>query len=567
MKFFSTCLRSVFLFFLIAQAHALTHEVKGNYSSLRIETSAEKIAPGDSFDLALVMRLDAGWHMYGKDPGGMGRPTTFDFTVPSGVIVDPVVYPEPEKISSQLGTSFGYFNQVVFLTKVHLPKDYTGDSLSIDVKADWLVCGSSCVPNAKEMDMHVPVAVQSEYGEFPYASSPPLSHSNAVNGIFTALFFAFLGGIILNMMPCVFPVLSLKALLLMQSRESSSKAESLFYALGVLVVMSILAGVVIILKKLGHHVGWGFHMQSPLFVMFLLYLFFLLGLVLLGKVSVPGLSFSYHVAHPQHKNFEAFISGVLTTLAATPCTAPFMGVALGFAMMHSGVSILGIFLMLGLGIAFPFLILPHISGVRGILPSPGKWMETAKKWLSLPLFMTCVWLLWVLSMERGLDMIFIVGAGCFFMVLLTLKAPKKWMPLLTFFCLLGVSGTFVYVFFDSKVDNVQKISQKKYSQKDVDEALKSGKPVLVVATAAWCLTCKVNEVTLQSAEIQQKLKEKNVEVLIADWTEDDPEISMLLEKNGRSGVPFYIFYPGIEKKPILLSEFLTKKDVIKALES
>lgn len=546
-------------------------ESRARYSSLYVQSEAKKIKPGDSFDLAIIIKLDGGWYTYGKNSGDVGRPGIFKINAPTGVKIGDMRYAHPEKISSTFGNIYGYFHQAVHLVSVNVSRDYKSQSIPLVIKADWLMCKDLCVPNIAEVRLDIPVHHTSIYSDFEYGELPTFhekrGEDQGIFHLFLMLSFAFLGGVILNIMPCVFPVLSLKVLTLMQFKNYKKQAfqESIFYTVGVLIPMIGLAVLMIILKALGHKVGWGFHMQSPVFLGVLLYFFFALGLMLLGVINVPYFSFSGASQKGQHKSGQALFSGMVTTLAATPCTAPFMGAALGFALTQQPFIILLIFTFLGLGIAFPMVIIPFIPGIRERLPKPGKWMETLKKVLSIPLFMTSIWLLWILSTERGSDMIPVIGVGCFLIFLMSFVKNLK--PYFYGLMILGILGTLTYVAYDTKVDNVQKISDKAYSKKAVIHALNNGKPVFVVATAAWCLTCKLNEVVLQSHKIQEKIREKNVEVLIADWTENDPKISELLETYTRTGVPFYIYYASKNKEPIVMSELLTESKVLQALEN
>jgi thiol:disulfide interchange protein DsbD len=350
-------------------------------------------------------------------------------------------------------------------------------------------------------------------------AAPAIAAATSLS-LVAALALAFAGGLILNLMPCVLPVLSIKVLGFAQGRSAQAmRMHGLLYGAGVLASFLALAGLLIALKAAGSAVGWGFQLQSPVFVGLLALLFLALALNLSGAFEfrslVPARLANATAAHP---HADAFLTGVLAVVVASPCTVPFMGAALGYALTESALVALAVFAALGLGMAVPYVLLAFEPRWLRRLPKPGPWMVSLKRWLALPLYATVGWLAWVLSIQVGF-------AG----------APTEkdlWQP---------------------------------YSEARVAELVAQGKPVFVDFTAAWCVTCQVNkQLVLSRPETERAFAERRVVLLRADWTRQDPEITRALAALGRNGVPVYVLYrPGQE--PRLLPEILTREAVQAAL--
>ncbi len=397
-----------------------------------------------------------------------------------------------------------------------------------------------------------------------------------------ALVFALFGGILLNLMPCVFPILSLKILgAASQGGEDRTRVrnQGLVFALGVVLSFLVLAGVLIVLRAGGAQLGWGFQLQSPTFVAFMAALFFAIGLNLMGLFEIGasltrvggkiGESGSYG---------ESLASGVLATIIATPCTAPFMGAALGFALTRSIPETLLIFGFLGFGMALPYLVLSLAPGLLERLPRPGPWMETLRHVLAFPMFATVIWLIWVFGQQTG------VGGATYLLSALLLVTAAGWMvgrwhrTDLRSGVLARVVSALVLV---AAIGLIARGSAQQaplmevgegwlpFSPEEVDATLAQGRPAFVDFTAAWCLTCQVNErVVLDTETVQEAFRERNVALYKADWTRYDPVITDALQALGRSGVPVYALYDGNPgAAPILLPAILTEQIVLDALET
>lgn len=376
-------------------------------------------------------------------------------------------------------------------------------------------------------------------------------------GLWQAMLFALLGGVILNLMPCVFPVLSLKALSLARHGSEHSaerKRHGLAYLAGVLSCFAVLAAVLLALRATGQALGWGFQFQSPVFVLAMAALFFALGLSLSGVfligTSVTNLG-SGLAAKDGLKG--SFFTGVLASVAATPCTAPFMGAAIGYALTQPAIAAVVVLMTLGLGFALPIVGLSYSSTLARLLPKPGRWMETMKQVLAFPLYASAGWMVWVLSVQSGstgvLAAVVVLLAVAFVAWLLGEPSRVGMASKAAAVVILLVSAVGGYRLLDApqttQVSAAQDALAEPFSQARLDALLGEGKPVFVNFTAAWCITCKVNEqVALNSDAFRKALADGGITYLKGDWTRQDPEITKVLETFGRAGVPLYIFYSG-----------------------
>lgn len=390
------------------------------------------------------------------------------------------------------------------------------------------------------------------------------------------LLFALLGGFILNLMPCVFPVLSLKAMALMQSRNHSAQKQrrhALAYTAGVMLSCGTVAALLLGLRAGGEAIGWGFQLQSPVFIGALAYLMFALGLSLSGVAEFGGRFMGVGQSLTTGDNAaSSFFTGVLATVVASPCTAPFMGTALGYALTQSPLISLSIFFALGLGLALPFLLLGFFPRLAAFLPRPGAWMETFKQAMAFPLYLTAVWLLWVLMQQSGAD------AAAIALIGLVLVAFALWLwhrdhalaRLLRIAALIAAALLLAHPALraQSAAHRAETSAlSEAYSDERLAQLRAEKRTVFVNLTADWCLTCKVNEHAALSADaVQQAFKQKNVVVLIGDWTRSDPAITRVLERYGRSGVPLYLMTVN-GGEPYVLPQILTPQILLDALNS
>ncbi|WP_428240705.1 protein-disulfide reductase DsbD family protein [Gynuella sp.] len=380
----------------------------------------------------------------------------------------------------------------------------------------------------------------------------------------SALFAALIGGLILNLMPCVFPVLSLKAIQIAQfgADIGEVRRHSWVYTVGVVVSFIGVAAVLMIIRQFGTWVGWGFQLQSPAFIVFLILLFMLLGLSLLGVFEIGQSFMGAGQSLTQKQGLSgSFFTGVLATVVATPCTAPFMGTAIAFALAQPVYFSLSVFAVMGLGLALPILLLSYVPGLANKMPKPGAWMDVFKQVMAFPLFATAVWLLWVLTELRGSDAQFKVLMGIVLVAFATwpmLNAVykegngKKWFKK-TLRWSSAVAGLFLMFNLSSPPTQWQS-----YSASLLQQHLADGKPVFVDVTAAWCITCKVNErVALSGDNFEEMVRDNDVQLLRADWTNPSPEIDQLIAEYERNGVPLYLMFKAGEQRAAVLPQILT----------
>ncbi|MEZ5814577.1 MAG: protein-disulfide reductase DsbD family protein [Alphaproteobacteria bacterium] len=399
-----------------------------------------------------------------------------------------------------------------------------------------------------------------------------------------ALLFALLGGLILNLMPCVFPVLSIKALSLVKIAEKHpeiARRHGLSYTAGVISSFLLIAGTLIALQTGGTEIGWGFQLQNPWIVGALSYLLFVIGLNLIGffELANPFANLGGRLA--QNEGLPgSFFTGILATLVATPCTAPFMAGAIGFAFTQPPPVSLTIFAALGLGLALPYLTLSFVPSLQKALPKPGPWMDIFKQTLAFPMFMAALWLLWVLAQQT--DTMGITTA-LFGAILLTFSIwmfkhiPEKPLThnITRAIAVLSVIAAFVLLPTKTNAPQNNPAIEATYSfgqpfsQIRLEQELNGDTPVFTEMTAAWCITCKVNhKIAINTAATKTLFAKHNVQYLIGDWTNEDPEITKYLQKHGRNGVPLYVYYgprdPVTKQRPQpkLLPQVLTP-DTIK----
>ena len=416
------------------------------------------------------------------------------------------------------------------------------------------------------------------------AAALPVMPAEAPTTLWLALGLAFLGGILLNLMPCVFPVLSLKILGFVAHAHDPRKARmhGWAYTGGVLASFWALALVLIIVRAGTNKLGWGFQLQSPIFVALLCGLMVLVGLNLLGVFEV-GLSLTQLGGADQKRGgyLGSFNTGVLATVVATPCTAPFMGTALGFALTRPAFESFAVFTALAAGMSLPYVWLSHAPGVLKRLPRPGKWMEILRQFLAFPILATVVWLLAVFNQLTGplavfelLGALLVVSMAGWIYGAFQRSSGRPALAVAMALASLGAAGWLTVraagtpTLHAGKTLEVETFWQP-WSPARVAELQAKGQAVFVNFTAAWCISCKANEVLVFStAEIQEAFAKHKVVALKADWTNRDDVIAAELETHGRAGVPLYLFYPGqVGRQPATLPSVLTKGIVLDALQN
>jgi thiol:disulfide interchange protein DsbD len=375
-------------------------------------------------------------------------------------------------------------------------------------------------------------------------------------GFLTAVGLAFLGGLILNLMPCVLPMLSIKAIGLLESGENSTRARkhAVFYTAGVLCSFAAIGLVIFVLRSAGHAFGWGAQLQQPLIVGLLVCVMVAVGLSMSGVVQF-GTSFGRYGQGLASRGgwVGEFFTGMLAVAVASPCIAPFMGTALAYAFAAPLLVALSVFLALGFGLSFPFLIIGFVPSIGRLLPRPGHWMETLKQMLAFPMYLTAVWLVWVLAHQRGADAVGLVLVAA---VLLGLtlwwfertRHRAAWKRVFTIvFGLAAAVPLYSLSRLEAPAPAATASSDQgtvAFSPQKLAELRSTGRPIFIDMTADWCITCKANEAhVLNTPEFQDLLKTTNGVYMVGDWTDVNPTIGAFLEQYHSPGVPLYVVYP------------------------
>lgn len=426
--------------------------------------------------------------------------------------------------------------------------------------------------------IEVNAKVGGEYG-FAETARQSVSAEAPPAGLWIMLIFAFFGGMILNLMPCVFPVLSIKVLSFAKHAQNRSALIKLAlgYTIGVVASFAALALVLMVLRKSGEQIGWGFQFQSPVFVVSMILLLYVMALNLFGlfEVIIPGIS--GRRTSGQLNFSEALFGGILATIVATPCTAPFMGTAMSFALTQSAMINLLVFVSLGLGMAFPFVLLCLFPLTLKFLPKPGAWMENFKKFLAFPLLSTVIWLLWVLEAQKGFETVMLMLSTLLMLALgiwMLSVVRRFWLRAAVTALMMGVTALSIL--------NIRSSSDKKsvFSERAIPEIWRSYNPeeirrleadqrvIFYDFTARWCLTCQANErVVLADPDILKAFEDRKVALIKADWTRRDEDITRALKILEKNSVPVYVLSYPSEKGRItrILPELLTRTTVLEAL--
>ncbi len=474
---------------------------------------------------------------------------------------------------------YGYNGSTVFLYRLlrenSAVEDYAlGDLLEVTASVDWILCKDVCIFGSEKVTLGWTVSDRDLFTEESaflnsLLESKELKQNKTLEkrflemGLSGWLLAAFLGGVILNLMPCVLPVLSIKVFSLIEhARSDPSKRfiHGLMYSVGVILSFIALAIVLMGLRSLGEEVGWGFQLQDPFFITFLIILFFLLGLNMLGLFEI-GSSFA-RLSNASISNrsdwLGSFATGILAAVVGAPCVGPFIGGVSGIALqVDTGLGIL-IFAMIGFGMAFPFLVLSWVPGLLRFLPKPGAWMVRFRQVMGGVLILSTAFLIWVVKQSVSFDGVLLVFVLLLFILLAGYllgrwgrisesKATQRWAKLASLVLIL-VPGFIVGQHLDQLYDKAASKDivyedgvWEKWAESSVRAALDSGQGVFIDFTASWCLICQSNKALVLRKKKTEALFDKyGIRLFVADWTQNDPEITRALESYGRSGVPLYI---------------------------
>lgn len=573
------------------------------HSTARLIAASTTLTERTPLKVGAHILLEEGWHTYGENPGDAGIPPTIAWTLPEGFEAGPIEYPPTKTFKEVELTTYGYDEEVVFPVTLQVPPTLP-DSTTLSARVEYLICKDICIPQTAELSLTLPRGeftpsddvdllerfTQDAGGNTNLEPKPLPSTSVAVAAIpmetgklsmplstLLAVIFAFLGGVILNLMPCVFPVLSLKLLALAKYNQEElhhAKREALAYTLGILTCFGLIVGLLITAQQAGSTIGWGYQFQSAGFVGVLALLLFLVGLNLSGFFDLPVL-FGGAMADIKdpHSLKGGFATGMLATLVATPCTAPFMAPAIGFALTQPPAITLLIFASLGLGLAAPFLLLSFFPPLTRLLPKPGKWMESFKQFLAFPLYASSVWLAWVVGSQAGyvgmaLLLLFAVATTFLLWLKTRFGTHTRWCHIAMLLVLLALAATLAQGLSglsNTAAPAMVSTDSVAYSEETLEELRGNGTPVYLDVTATWCITCQLNyQSSLNRAEVRQAFKEKGVVFMVADWTKRDAAITKLLSSFGFKGVPLNVYFPP-NADPIVLPQVLTPSVVLETI--
>jgi len=541
---FLTLIRNTFLFFFFIISFSFTSLAQKNsekiheHVSLELISSANSIHKKNDLHLGLYFKLDPGWKIYWKYPGKAGYPPNIDWSKSKNIKDLEILWPKPEKFEILGMKSLGYSKEVILPIKLILENN--NEELLINFDVDYLTCKKICIPFNDNLILNIPAGdgEVSEYGKIINEYIDKSNYSNYsyflnTDSILFFMFIAFIGGVVLNFMPCVFPVLSLKIynVLSQQQKKINNKIikrNFLATILGIIFSFFILSLLIVFLKSIGSNLGWGFQFQSPFFLSFmiLILVFFSLNLIDVFSIDIPIVfkKFLNRVINFSKKSsefFQNFFLGSFITILSTPCSAPFIGTAIGFAFASPNQIIFLIFFCISLGLSSPYIILATKPQILSFLPKPGLWMKKFKYFLSLLLILTAIWL------SKAL--------------LIQINTINN----------------------DSKNSNWINFDTIKLS-----ELVNENKIVFVDITADWCLTCFYNKKTvLDRKKVKNFFETYDVKKIRGDLTKPNKEINEYINSFGRFGIPFNVIYSSSVPQGILLSEVLTVQNLLSTFES
>ena len=466
-------------------------------------------------------------------------------------------------------------NSINFFVEDENIVSYSGEQILVKEENNWLLR----VPLEQEVEIIQNISgvlVINDDEIFIVNAEMPKS-SNSIS-VLQAILFAFLGGLILNLMPCVFPIISLKVLSFISmggESQNEIRKHALTFCLGVILSFVLVAVALLALRQTGTFVGWGFQLQSPIVVGTLSMLMFFIGLILLTDINIgSSLTRLGNVSVNNTGYMSSFLTGVLAVIVASPCTAPFMGAAIGYALIQPSAVTLPIFLSLGIGFSMPYLLLAIKPDLISKMPRPGQWMESLKEFFAFPMFATALWLVWVFSIQTssdaliGLLIIFLVIGLLTWLFTKTKNSTSKLLILAIGIIAVGYQTT-SFASIETKLGSIDTKSGGIQWSKDTEKDLQSNEQAyLINFTAAWCITCQANDkVALSRPGVKKFLSDNSIEYIVADWTNRNQEILDVLSKYGRSGVPLYVYWkPGMSQSKVLPA-ILTEQIVIDRISS
>lgn len=570
--------------------------------------------------LGFAFKIADGWKIYGNDDSGFGQPPSFDFKGSSNIDVDKfnVAWPDPIKDQEVVGSESINFS--IYKKEVVIPVEMevldVNSAVNLMINLNYALCKDVCIPVFQSINLKIPtlhndpeslrliqkyldkktIIADSDIAEMPEVYTGKITMTLSY-----ILIVAFIGGLILNIMPCVLPVLSIKLLSVISHSGSSISRIRLAYAstiAGIVASFLVFAAITSTLKFFGNSFGWGLQFQNPYFLIFLIVILTLFSAVLLDEfvvnigsnlisflnkkisgleetkaadiVNADGISYDVSAYHNKSKVIiPNFLSGVLAVLLATPCSAPFLGTAISFALSQDALQIFLIFTVMALGLSFPYFILITFPSLYRLFPRPGDWMNVVKKVMAGFLLATVIWLIYILTDNIGVLASYLIAFLAVF-ILAVLKINLHNKTKIIFLAIIILS----MFMLPSKLMDFSKIHEKKYDElwikfdlSKVSILIEEGKVVVVDITADWCITCKLNKsLVLDSTQVVAKLKSADIVAMRGDLTKPDEEILNFMRSHNRYGIPFNIVYGPNAKNGILVGELLDKSSLIEAIK-
>lgn len=567
---------------------------EGSGAKTRLLASFYKNDQGEKKLIAGVeFYLGNGWKIYGQGSENIGMPPILDFSHSKSYLKQEVFWPQAnqheEKIGNEIFKYSSYQNEIILPVVIDLQKLEATSELTLTL--DYGICKDVCIPVSEsftlkisdEIDLKALSLIQKFY---PHkiidktetdVSTTDSTHKSS--GVGYWILIAIIGGAILNIMPCVLPILSIKLLSIIDHRDTKiARIRFAFFSTicGIVLCFLFFAICAVLIKFIGNSFGWGLQFQNPYFLIFLIMVLILFIANLLGIFEITFdqfvlTFFNKKISHSENGRnifIPNFLSGILAVLLATPCSAPILGSAISFALTRNLFDILLIFCAIGVGFASPYLILLIAPKLVYLLPKPGNWMLNVKKLMALLLAITVAWLSYILSRNIGF-MPALTVAILVLLLLLCFEIKSKFIKYLAFVAV--ITAAFAMPSHTVKQSDNDEIPAAsiwiKFDEKQLYQLILQQKVVVIDVTADWCLTCKVNKLTvLNDKEVMEKLSDENIVTMRADITKPDPEVMKFLRKHNRFAIPFNAVYGPNAKHGLLASELLNKKQLLELIE-
>ena len=559
----------------------------------------DSVESESGFLLGLEVQIESGWHFSWKSFDKENPEPSIVWDIPEGFKIMPLAHKKPKRYEFLGLESYGYQDSVVFLYRLYPSNDVVvGDRVDLSADVEWLLCSNICQPGSERVSLSLEVGAEGVLSkasellnreEHTLFKQTPSFEERILNmGFIGWMALAFLGGVLLNLMPCVLPVLSIKLLSLIEGGQEG-RSRRIFsgfcYTAGSVLSFSFLAILLFTLRSFGESIGWGFQLQNPYFLVFLVALFFLVGLNLFGvfEVGTRLIALGGKQGSKGSVGWTSFLMGVLVAIVGAPCIGPFLGAVSGLALQLDPFSGVLVFAVLGLGLAFPFLLIALIPSWIRFLPKSGGWMLTFRKIMGLFMFLSVAFLLWVISQSTGFSGVFMLLSlllGLFVCVWVMgqwgsinqpqlIRAGVTALAFCAFILVVVLGGQSLSKRY--RASQIQSAEVKSlewwqpWSSERVEQALSEGRFVFIDFTADWCLICQSNKVFVLNTKKTQALFERySILPLRADWTLKDEAIARALESYGRSGVPLYVLLSpdgGIKILPQTLSYKVLKQNM------